>query len=48
MSDFEMQINAYAFVKLKDVMSQPHGTAVDAAAPVVSFGPLIIITCLLM
>jgi hypothetical protein len=43
MSDFEMQfvfqINTYAFVKLKDAMSQPHGTAVDVAAIVVLFGP---------
>jgi hypothetical protein len=33
------QINTYAFVKLKDAMSQPHGTAVDVAAVVASFGP---------
>jgi hypothetical protein len=43
MSDFEMQflfqINTYAFVKLNDAMSQPHGTVVDVAAVVASFGP---------
>jgi hypothetical protein len=33
------QINTYAFVKLKDAMSQPHGTAVDVAAVVAWFGP---------
>jgi hypothetical protein len=36
---FVFQINTYAFVKLKDAMSQPHGTAVDVAAIVVLFGP---------
>jgi hypothetical protein len=43
MSDFEMQfvfqINTYAFVKLKDAMSQPHGIVVDVVAVVASFGP---------
>jgi hypothetical protein len=43
MTDFEMefvfQINTYAFMKLEDAMAQPHGTAVDVAAVVASFGP---------
>jgi hypothetical protein len=43
MTDFEIQfvfqINTYAFMKLEDAMAQPHGTAVDVATVVASFGP---------